>query len=240
MKAFHLSAIHCAAAAPAAFTLSQFITSSAITATTARITAMTGRKARFTEPCAIATTVATALYAVMAAFNVMITAATAAMTPISGTSHEVFCCTQVANSASFAATCVRIGNNASPRVALVFSNAAAMRCCWPCRVSDSRAKLPVALPLCAVIAASVACILALRSPDLYRSPKPIEAAWAFNVASLREMPYFSIGSISPLSAALSASTASAVVPPNMEDKSAPRVISSLVLSADSSTLMPKF
>ena len=60
-KAFHLSLIHWAAAAPAFFTMSQFITNNAITAITATITAMTGRKARFTEPCATATIPATTL-----------------------------------------------------------------------------------------------------------------------------------------------------------------------------------
>ena len=49
-----------------------------------------------------------------------------------------------------------------------------------------------------------------------------------------------MGSISPLSADDSASTASAVVPPNMLDRSAPSPISSLVLLADCSADMPKF
>ena len=76
--------------------------------------------------------------------------------------------------------------------------------------------------------------------DLYRSPNPMEAAWACSVASFRLMPYFSMGSISPLSADDSASTASAVVPPNMLDRSAPKPISSFVLLADCSADMPKF
>ena len=239
-RSFHLSPIHWAATPAAFFTVSQFAARAMTATAIAAMMAMTGRKATLTAPWATATIAATAAYALMAALTPMMAAATTPSTVANGVSHDAFCCTHDTISVSFCVTCVTTGSSAWPNDACAFSHMAFNRCCWPCAVSASLAKLPVASAVCAVIAARMACILALRSPALYRSSMPMLAACACRVASFRLTPYASMGSISPLSAELRASTACVVVPPNMLDRSAPRVISSLVLDAVSSMLMPAF
>ena len=69
---------------------------------------------------------------------------------------------------------------------------------------------------------------------------PSAANLALTAASVSDVPYFSSGSYSPRSAAPMASMASDVVPPNMEDRSAPRPMSWLVLVPNCSMGMPAF
>ena len=135
---------------------------------------------------------------------------------------------------------VAMGRSAVPMVALAFSYCAVRRCCLPARVSLSLAKVPWASLVCLVIRDSVAAWLAWSdsAPPTFLYPR--RAASASMLDCLRETPYFSMGSRSPLRAEDSAETASAVVPPNIADMSAPCLIRAFVLGASLSIAVPPF
>ena len=130
------------------------------------------------------------------------------------------------------------GSNFSPRVVLRFSHEARRRACLPAAVSASRANAPCASADCFVMSDSDACALALSLRVPLPLVKPSRSASAFSADSFREMPYFSIGSISPRMADARASTASCVDPPNCADRSAPMPMRSWVCLPKS--LMPLF
>ena len=111
---------------------------------------------------------------------------------------------------------------------------------WWARVSPSRPNFPWASLVCSMIRARVAAAWASWSKLPPTFWKPSSAALASIAACLRLTPYRSMGSRSPLRAEDRAATASAVVPPNMADRSAPRVMRSLVLPPSSLMDTPAF
>ena len=133
-----------------------------------------------------------------------------------------------------------IGSSTAPSCACVSFHWAFARCVAPAAVPDSRAKAPVALAVCSVSRASIACVVAALSASPVSPERPISAFCASMSAALMATPYFSIGSVSPRISEPSAPTASAVEPPNCAARSAPRPISSSVCGARSSAATPMF
>ena len=83
---------------------------------------------------------------------------------------------------------VMAGRNAVPICAERFPHSAASRCCFPWRVSDSRAKFPWASAVCSMIRASVAACCASFENDPPTFLNPNSAALASIVACFKLTP----------------------------------------------------
>ena len=138
------------------------------------------------------------------------------------------------------AALVAIGNRASPSDAFAFSHSAAAIWAEPAAVSTSRAKFPCASADCSVKIARRACVSACLRASPSSPSRPSAARRALTSLCLIEIPYFSIGSVSPRNTAPSASTASAVVPPYILARSAPIVINLSVVGTRLDCSTPRF